>query len=152
MPTQKEFDSYYLDQAEDLANRFSKARRKEVGAILTKDNRPLVNGYNGTPSGMDNNCEYEITTYPDVDWPNISQTQLVTKPDVIHAEKNIIGYAAKHGIPTDGATVYVTLQPCMDCCTLMYIAGVRRIVYREDYRDPNSIDFCKNVGILIEKF
>ncbi len=138
MPSQIEWDKYYLRQARELAT-FSKAERLKVGGILVRDNRPLANGYNGMPAGWDNSCEYE------------HQRQLHTKPECSHSEENLIAFCAKNGISTNGTTLYLTHSPCMPCCRLVYNSGIKRIVYLTEYRDPTAIEFCRKAEITLEQ-
>lgn len=159
MPTQLRFDKFYLKQAYDLGQEFSSAVRSKVGVVITRDNRPVANGYNGTPAGWHSNvCEdYEFLAIYDNEWNPCSKKyyesvgdnfrRTVTKPEVIHGEANLIAYCARKGIPTEGCYIYQSLMPCITCCVLMHAAGIRRIVYTDQYRDTSAIDFCKAVDI-----
>lgn len=166
MPAQIKFDRFYLKQAADLGQEFSNALRLKVGVVITRDNRPVANGYNGTPEGWHSNiCEaYEILCLFDDEWnpvskedydkledPNNIYKRLVTKPEVIHGEANLIAYCARRGIATEGCTIYQNISPCMPCCVLMKAAGIKRIIYSENYRDTSAIDFCKATGISLEQ-
>lgn len=162
------WDKYYLRQVLNLAEIFSKSIRLKVGAILVKDNRPLANGYNGTPEGWDNQCEditargpwTDKTEYLDLkDYYSLIDSGkkkqddfvLVTKSEVSHAEENLIGYCAREGISTKDCTIYITDSPCMPCCRLLRRAGIRRIVYIREYRDNTAIEFCAKAGIKLEQ-
>lgn len=171
MPSQKEWDKFYINSAIEVSN-FSKARRLQVGAILVKDNRPLVNGFNGTAPKRPNNCEDEEVNLVDRHEPywhkcdvlgvngeiykylnyEKDYRRLVTKLEVLHAEENILVHCAKNGIPTNDSTIYISHNPCLHCVALLYSAGIKRIVYNEDYRDSGSIAYCNEVGIQIEKY
>jgi len=112
----------------------STARRLKVGAIIVKDARIISIGYNGMPSGWDNNCEHE-TTQP------IGRVDLVTKPEVLHAETNAIAKLARSGESGLGAALFVTHAPCLDCAKLIYQAGIQTVFYAKPYRDSTGLDF-----------
>ena len=111
------FDSRYLEMAEIWAQN-SYCKRRKVGALLVKDNMIISDGYNGTPSGFENVCEENG----------------VTKPYVLHAEANAISKVAKSGNNSAGATLYVTASPCIECSKLIIQSGIKRVVYRDEYR------------------
>ena len=129
------FDEKYLAMAEVWAGN-SYCRRRQVGALLVKDRMIISDGYNGTPSGFENICEDENG---------------VTKPYVLHAEANAISKVAKYGNSSDGATLYVTASPCIECAKLIIQAGIRRVVYKDEYRLTDGIDLLKRAGIEVEK-
>ena len=129
------FDEKYLAMAEVWAGN-SYCRRRQVGALLVKDRMIISDGYNGTPSGFENICEDENG---------------VTKPYVLHAEANAISKVAKSGYSSDGATLYVTASPCIECAKLIIQAGIRRVVYKDEYRLTDGIDLLKRAGIEVEK-
>ncbi len=131
----EKFDSSYLDMAAIWA-RNSYCKRRQVGAILVKDRMIISDGYNGTPSGFENVCEDEFG---------------VTKPYVLHAEANAITKVAQSGNSSKGATLYVTASPCMECAKLIIQAGIRRVVYRDEYRITDGIDLLRKAGIEVEK-
>lgn len=125
------FDNYMLSIA-DLTASMSKATRLKVGAVFSRDNRPLCTGWNGVLEGSpDDSCEYLVNG------------QLVTKPTVIHAEMNALRYMARAGIPTEGATLYLTHAPCIDCAKHLAGIGLSRIVYRHAYRSTEGIDYLR---------
>lgn len=124
-------DSFYMKVAANAAEE-SHAVRAKVGAVITKDDNILSYGWNGMPANMDNVCEYE------------ENGKLITKPECIHAEMNAIGKLAKLKGGAQDSTLYVTLSPCMTCAILIKSAGITRVVYRDQYRIPDSIDFLKN--------
>jgi dCMP deaminase len=136
MPLQSEIDSVYIGTAL-LHARLSKAVRKQVGAVMVTPNSTTLTGYNGTPSGTDNLCE---------------DTQGKTKLEVLHAELNCLLKAAKEGVSVTGSTLYVTLSPCMQCSAMLLQAGVKRIVYLEEYRDLSGIDYLDSHGVEVDKF
>lgn len=131
----EKFDQSYLEMASVWA-RNSYCKRRKVGAILVKDNMIISDGYNGTPSGFENVCEDENG---------------VTKPYVLHAEANAITKVAKSGNSSLGATLYVTAAPCLECSKLIIQAGIKRVVYRDEYRLTDGVDLLKAAGITVEK-
>lgn len=114
----------------------SYCKRRQVGAVLVKDNRILATGYNGTLSGRKNDCEEDG----------------VTLQEVLHAEQNVIAFAAKNGIPMDGCTLYVTTNPCQDCAKLLVQAGIKEVVYQEVYRDVKGLELLADNGVKVVKY
>ena len=129
----------YMRTAETFAE-LSHARRLHVGAIVVKDDRIISIGYNGMPAGWDNNCE---TTLED--------GTLKTKPEVLHAESNCISKLARSSESGEGATMFVTHAPCMECSKLIYQSGIRRVYFGSAYRDDSGIRFLKACGIAVEQ-
>lgn len=157
---QQKWINAYLDMAERFAD-LSYARRLKVGAIVVKDNRVISIGYNGTPAGWDNNCEQKIYC-EDGDWSeqqlpkdaNIwKKYKLKTKPEVIHAEANAITKLAKSSDSADGATMFITHAPCVDCAKLIFGSGINSVYYRNSYRDEDGVNFLKkcNVKIVLDE-
>ena len=130
----EKFDHSYLEMAEIWAQN-SYCKRRKVGALLVKDRMIISDGYNGTPSGFENICEEDG----------------VTKPYVLHAEANAITKVAKSGNSSEGATLYVTASPCLECAKLIIQSGIRRVVYRDEYRITDGIDLLRRAGIEVEK-
>ena len=128
----KKFDRRYLEMAEIWAKN-SYCKRRQVGALLVKDNMIISDGYNGTPSGFENICEENG----------------VTKPYVLHAEANAISKVAKSGNSSEGATLYVTASPCIECSKLIIQSGIKRVVYGEQYRLTDGIDLLRRAGIEV---
>jgi len=126
MANQLKLDEVYLNIAKEVSS-LSHCQRSKVGAILVKDGNIIAFGYNGTPSGLDNCCERDN----------------VTVPEVIHAEMNAILKAARSGYAVEGADLYITLSPCSECAKLILQSGVKRVVYFEQYRKTDGIDFLK---------
>ena len=139
------WDLLYLDIA-DRVGLMSHAVRKKVGAVLVKDRNILAFGYNGTPAGMDNCCEFKMPT----DERCIKQ-ELVTKPEVLHAESNAIAKIARSTQSSEGSTLYVTLSPCIECSKLIIQSGIKKVVYREKYRDETPITFLKANNIEVDQ-
>jgi dCMP deaminase len=133
----------YMKTAE-VFSELSHARRLHVGAIVVKDDRIISIGYNGMPSGWDNNCEDVIQHSDDT-------TSLKTKPEVLHAETNAIAKLAKSNESGMGATMFITHAPCLDCAKLIYQSGISHVLYRNSYRDTSGITFLEKSKIIVEK-
>ena len=138
MASQKSLDQTYMRMAEELS-KLSYAERKKVGCLIVKDTQIISEGYNGTPTGFDNACEY----YSHVD-------EMYTKPEVLHAESNAITKLARSTNSSSESTVYVTLAPCYDCAKLIIQAGIKRVVYKEEYT-KNGLDLLRRAGISISQ-
>lgn len=147
MPSKKELDDTYMGTA-ILHSKMSKALRTQVGACLVTENGVCLTGYNGTPAGLDNRCENTVWNTDASGW---LMPELVTKPEVIHAELNCILKAAREGVSCKDATVYVTLSPCVPCSAMMINVGIRRLVFKEEYRDLAGVDLLLKAGIKVEK-
>ena len=128
---QFELDLRYLRMARIWAEN-SYCKRRQVGALVVKNKMIISDGYNGTPSGFENVCEYENN---------------VTKSYVLHAEANAITKIANSSNSSEGATMYVTASPCIECAKLIIQSGIRRVVYSEKYRLEDGIDLLKRAGI-----
>lgn len=129
----------HMATAKNYAN-LSKARRLKVGAIIVKDDRIVSIGYNGTPPGWDNNCEDVIQHSDDT-------TSLKTKPEVLHAEMNAIGKLAKHGGTSNGADMFCTHAPCVECAKLILVSGIRRVYFGEAYRSTEGVELLTKGGV-----
>jgi dCMP deaminase len=133
----------------------SHARRLKVGAIVVKDDRIISIGYNGTPAGWDNNCEDEVieTTTEDTGKATVitSRKILKTKSEVLHAEMNAIAKLAKSIESGDGADLFVTHSPCIECAKLIYQSGIRRVFYNLEYRSNAGAEFLEKSGVEIEQ-
>jgi dCMP deaminase len=125
-----------MRMAEELSS-LSHAERKKVGALIVKDTQIIAEGYNGTPVGFPNSCEY--TDYLD---------EIYTKPEVLHAESNAITKLARSTNSSSGSTLYVTLAPCYDCSKLIIQAGITRIVYKDSYR-KNGLSLLTKAGVIV---
>lgn len=132
-----------METAEIFAE-LSHARRLHVGAIVVKDDRIISIGYNGMPSGWDNNCE-DVVQHSD------DTVTLKSKPEVLHAETNAIAKLAKSNESGMGATMFITHAPCLDCAKLIYQSGIGSVLYRNTYRDTSGITFLEKSGIKIEQ-
>jgi dCMP deaminase len=136
------FIDAYMKTAEVFAE-LSSARRLHVGAIVVKDDRIISIGYNGMPSGWDNNCE----DYYGLDLKG--NPTLVTKPEVLHAETNAIAKLAKSTESGLGATMFITHAPCLDCAKLIYQSGIGSVLYRNSYRNTDGVTFLEKSGVQI---
>ena len=140
----KKIDYAHMRAAEAYAD-LSHAKRLKVGAIITKDDRVISIGYNGTPAGWDNNCE----DYHGLDLKG--NPTLVTKPEVLHAESNAIGKLARSTESGEGATMYITHAPCFECSKMIHVAGINKVFYRTPYRNTNGIEFLNQCKIEVEQ-
>ena len=131
---QKKFDQRYLEMARIWAQN-SYCQRRQVGALVVKNGMIISDGYNGTPSGFENICEDDNG---------------VTKPYVLHAEANAITKLARSSNNSDGATIYITASPCIECAKLIIQSGIKRVVYGEKYRLTDGIDLLERAGIEVE--
>ena len=129
----------------------SSAQRKKVGAVIVKDDRIISIGYNGMPAGWDNDCETMTIVQDEISPGTFNldrRTEFKTKPEVLHAESNAIAKLAKSVESGDGATMFVTCSPCIECAKLIYQAGIKEVYYAEDYRNNDGVNFlskCKDV-------
>ena len=137
----EKFVNAYMDVAERFAE-LSSARRLHVGAIVVKDDRIISIGYNGMPAGWDNNCEDVIQHSDDT-------VTLKSKPEVLHAETNAIAKLAKSTESGDGAVLFVTHMPCLDCAKLIFQSGIRSVFYRDSYRNSDGVTFLEQSGVKV---
>ena len=133
----------YMDTAERFGA-LSTAERLKVGAIAVKDNRIISIGYNGMPSGWSNECE-------EIHFTENDEPYKVTKPEVIHAEQNLIAKLARSNECGKDAEIYVTHAPCLQCAKQIYSAGIAKVYYRNSYRLDAGVDFLKKCGIEVEQ-
>jgi len=131
-------------KAANVYSQLSSAKRRQVGCVIVKDHRIISIGYNGMPSGWDNECEYEGESTSHAPWPN-----LITKPEVLHAETNAIAKVAKSSESSRGSSLYTTDAPCLDCAKLIHQAGIVEVFYEEDYRDNSGLTFLEECGITV---
>jgi len=165
----EKFLKLYMDWASRTAE-LSHAKRLQVGAVVVKDDTVISYGYNGMPAGWDNDCENvewcsaggwlsaeEILegwpfegTYLDADGNTMQgRYRLKTKPEVLHAEMNALMKLAKSNESGDGATMFITHAPCMDCAKLIYQSGIGSVLYRNAYRDTSGITFLEKSGVTV---
>lgn len=133
MSKQVKYDEAYLSMAE-IWGKLSYCKRRQVGALIVKDRMIISDGYNGTPSGFENICEDD---------------DHYTKWYVLHAEANAILKVAASTQSCKGATLYITLSPCRECSKLIHQSGIRRVVYRQTYKDTSGLDFLVRAGVEV---
>lgn len=132
---QNNYDRLYLKMAIEIG-RMSQSNKREVGALIVKNDTIIAHGFNGTPTGFNNKCEDEDNkTY----WY------------VLHAEENAITKCAKNGISCDGATLYITDSPCRNCAKLILQSGIKKVIYINDYSDMSGVEFLRQCGINVIK-
>ena len=173
----QKFRDVYMKVAETFAE-LSSAQRLHVGAIVVKEDRIISIGYNGMPAGWDNDCEdknymsvdaggwldpneifeqWPFEEEPKIQWfgddpiTSTNRYKLKTKPEVLHAETNAIAKLAKSTESGDGATMFVTHAPCLDCAKLIFQSGINSVLYRNSYRSDDGINFLAKAGVLVEK-
>jgi dCMP deaminase len=122
-------------QVAEVYAQLSSATRLKVGSVIIKDNRIISIGYNGMPSGWTNECEHEGKT----------------KPEVLHAESNAIAKLAASPESGEGASIFITHAPCIDCAKLIYQSGIKEVYYKNDYRSTQGVDFLKKCDIMVSK-
>jgi len=174
----QKFIDYYMDVAE-RTGKLSYAIRRQVGAVIVKDNRILSYGYNGMPTGWDNECEYKEYTSNDASgwltaeeiyeqWPYQewieketsdgekygynARYRLVTKDEVLHAESNAIAKVSGSTESSEDATLFVTTAPCIHCAKMIFQSGIRSVFYKEEYRDTQGIDFLTKGGVDVTRY
>jgi dCMP deaminase len=134
----------YMQTARLFAT-LSKAKRAKVGAILVTETGVTISGVNGTPSGTNNICENTQLNHL------TNSYELVTKEEVIHAELNCILKAAKEGVSVINSDLFVTLSPCLSCAAMIKQAGIRKVYFREQYRDNSGVQYLRDTGIEVSK-
>lgn len=131
----QKFIDAHLKVAEIYAT-LSTAKKLQVGSVIVKNDTIIGIGYNGTPPGWDNVCEDE---------------DFKTKPEVSHAEANALAKVTKSTNSSEGATIFITHAPCMECAKLIFQSGIKSVYYRNQYRSTDGIEFLKKCGVPIEK-
>ena len=159
----QKFIDLYMAWAERTA-KLSHAKRLQVGAVIVKDDSVISYGYNGMPSGWDNNCENVVETMEDNPWhdytmlkengwdyKNNQYVKLKTKPEVLHAESNAIAKLAKSNNSGRDADIFITHAPCLDCAKLVYQSGIKRVYFGTAYRDDAGVKFLEKSGIEVKQ-
>lgn len=170
------FIDYFMDIAERTAQ-LSYAKRLQVGAVIVKGNQILASGYNGMPSGWENNCEtkeWMALENPDFyteeeieqNWPYVAHSddpvgsndsgyigryRLKSKPEVLHAEMNALMRLAASTESSIGSTLFITHSPCLECAKAIYQSGIGTVYYKHDYRSVEGVEFLKKTGVNIKK-
>jgi dCMP deaminase len=169
----QKFIDYYMKVAE-LTGTLSYAKRLKVGSVIVKGNKILATGYNGMPSGWDNNCESFEYMSSDAggwldpqeiyeQWPFVEDDidpdlgyarhyRLKTKDEVLHAETNAIAKVSSSTESSEGAMMFCTHAPCMNCAKLIYQSGINNLYYRDTYRDISGIEFLEKSGVVVTKY
>jgi dCMP deaminase len=146
--------------AAEVYSKLSSAKRLQVGCVVVKDNTIIGIGYNGMPSGWTNDCEYKVYAnewsidnneweYQEEDSGN--PYNLKTKSEVLHAETNALAKIAQSTNSSEGASLFVTHAPCLDCAKLIYQSGIKSVFYRNSYRDEKGIDFLTKCNLEVKK-
>ena len=160
----RKYDKPMMETAK-IWSQQSYCKRLKVGAVLSKDGRILITGYNGTISKTKNSCENitfkckmcgfesenEFSKCQNCDVKYVEKI-MQTSDFVLHAEQNVITFSAKNGIPTKNCTLYITHSPCKQCSKIIAQSGIIRVVYENEYRDKEGIDFLNSVGVEVEKY
>ena len=152
----RNFDSKYMQMAQIWASN-SYAKRNKVGALIVKDGMIISDGFNGTPSGFENECEEIVpcgnpcTNLFGQDCEHCKEHKLKTKPYVLHAEANAILKVARSANSTVGATLYCTMSPCLECAKLIIQTVINCLVYSEQYRDTSELELIKRAEIKIKQ-
>lgn len=168
----KKFIDYFMNIA-DLTSKLSYAKRLQVGAVIVKGNQIIGTGYNGMPTGWDNNCEttewcngggWLSPEEIEEGWPfeghyldqagNVmpGRYRLKTRPEVLHAESNAIAKVSRSTESSDGASIFCTHAPCIQCAKLIYQSGINTLYYREQYRDDSGLEFLKQGGVNVHQY
>jgi dCMP deaminase len=165
------FIDYYMDVAE-RTSKLSSAIRRQVGAVIVKENRILSYGYNGMPTGWSNECEFKEYMSGDAGgwlnpdeiyerWPfeeynseleSNRRYRLVTKDEVLHAESNAIAKVSGSTESSEGATLFVTTAPCIHCAKMIFQSGIKNVFYRDTYRDDAGLDFLQKSDVNVHKY
>jgi dCMP deaminase len=160
----QKFIDYYMDVAE-RTSKLSTAIRRQVGAVIVKENRILSYGYNGMPTGWTNECEYKEympgdnwngQLYPLEEYDPIVESnrryRLVTKDEVLHAEMNAISKVSGSTESSESATLFVTTAPCIHCAKAIFQSGIKSIFYRDTYKDDAGIEFLEKGGVSVTRY
>ena len=167
----QKYIDYYMDVAE-RTGKLSHAIRRQVGAVIVKDNRILSYGYNGMPTGWPNECEYKDYMSGDAGgwldpdevyerWPleeydpsveSNRRYRLVTRDEVLHAESNAIAKVSGSTESSEDATMFSTTAPCIHCAKMIFQSGIKNVFYRDTYRDTAGIDFLEKSGVNVTRY
>ena len=160
----QKFIDYYMDVAE-RTSKLSSAIRRQVGAVIVKDNRILSYGYNGMPTGWDNTCENKEympgdqrdgNLYPHEEYDKEVESnrryRLITKDEVLHAESNAIAKVSGSTESSEDATLFVTTAPCIHCAKMIFQSGIKSVFYRDTYRDEAGLEFLEKGGVSVTRY
>ena len=141
------WDEYFINIANLVSTR-STCLRRDVGAVVVKNKQVLTTGYNGAPAGV-RHCDEVGCMREKMGIPSGERHELCR---ALHAEQNAFLQAARHGISLDGATIYMTTQPCSICAKMIINVGIKRVVFEGDYPDEFAVELLKEAGVILEKF
>jgi len=160
----QKFIDYYMDVAE-RTSKLSSAIRRQVGAVIVKENRILSYGYNGMPTGWTNECEnkeympgdmWDGHLYPHEEYDKEVESnrrfRLVTKDEVLHAESNAIAKVSGSTESSENATLFVTTAPCIHCAKMIFQSGIKNVFYRDTYRDDAGVEFLQKGGVSVTRY
>ena len=164
------FIDYFMKFAE-LTSTLSYAKRLQVGSVIVKNDQIIGTGYNGMPSGWDNDCEFKVwdngaggwlsveefeSQYPYETWNEQAGRNvrygLKTRPEVLHSEMNALMKVAQYTESTKNATLFCTHAPCIDCAKAIYQAGITTVYYKEDYRSTDGLEFLRRSGVNVHQY
>ena len=151
MASKQELDTCYMTTAYAHA-KLSKAKRLQVGATLVTSTGVTISGVNGLPKQLGNECEVVVPEEYDADFRSWMPEQTITKREVIHAELSCLIKCAKEGVSTMGATLYTTHSCCIPCASMLIAAGIKEVVYAEEYRDTGGLDILKQGDVAVRKY
>lgn len=146
----KKFIDAHMKVAEVYAQ-LSSAERLKVGCVAVKNDTIIGIGYNGMPSGWDNKCEVEISEVVNIDNRTVTPSQTVTRPEVLHAETNCLAKISRSTNSSEGAYLFVTHAPCLQCAKLIYQSGIKSVFFRNEYRDSSGVEFLKKCKVEVNK-
>jgi dCMP deaminase len=153
----------YVDahmKAAEVYSQLSSAKRLQVGCVVVKDNTIIGIGYNGMPSGWDNDCEFKVYanewSIDNNEWEYQEEDSghpynLKTKPEVLHAESNAIAKIARSTNSSEGASLFVTHAPCLDCAKIIHQSGINSVYYRNAYRSEDGVNFLQKCGVEVKQ-
>lgn len=147
------WDNYFMDIAIRSAD-MSYCERMKVGAVAVRNRRPICTGWNGMPAGGDNCCEETRSRWVEDKFGMIGYTErfTLTKPEVTHAERNLIEFAAKEGMSLNGATMYITHSPCIECAKAIHNVGIVEVVYLEKYRCDDGLEHLNKYDVTTRQY
>ena len=140
------YDKVMMDTAK-LWSKLSTCKKRQVGAVIAKDNRIISIGYNGTIAGSDNDCETMCEICDGTGCMRCNHHGYITNTSTIHAEENAILFATRNGISTDNTTIYITTSPCIHCAKLIINAGIKKVYFKESYKDLQPMFFLEEHGV-----
>lgn len=144
------YDKVMIDTA-IIWSKLSSCTRRQVGAVIARDDRIISIGYNGTVKGSSNDCESLCNVCNGEGCSVCNNKGVITNKTTVHAEVNAIAYCAKEGIDTNNTTIYVTTEPCVECSKLIMASGISRVVYKDKYTTDDGVQFLNKTGLTVER-